>query len=88
MLSVKVALLKLDTEPKIYQLNLLVFTYHDILQLNITMSDVLRVQVRYCAYDLLEDYPAHVFRDLPPWLVLEVVKHCLLANVLHDQDNL
>ena len=52
------------------------------------MSDVLRVQVRYCAYDLLEDYPAHVFRDLSPRLVLEVVKHCLLANVLHDQDNL
>ena len=88
MLCVKVALLKPDTETKINELYLLVFPNHDILQLNITMSDILRVQISHCTHDLLEDDSPHILTHFSAGFVLEVVEHRFLANILHDQHNL
>ena len=49
------------------------------------MSDVLSMQIRHCAHNLLKYHPSHLLADLPPWFVLQIVEHRLLPNVLHHQ---
>ena len=58
---------KLHTETKINQLDLFILAYQDILQFNIPVRDILRVEIGDCTYDLFKDYSSYFFADFSTW---------------------
>lgn len=77
----------LNRKPKIDKFDLLILFQEDVVWFEISVTDVLGVNVVEASHNLSENILGFAFRDSPPLLLLQVGVEAFALNVLHHQVN-